>query len=284
MAKKKIPIHKIYKDPREGFARKYVKYQGHAAHIITFFGSNRYQAEQAAKRDRTHRRDSQTLKAKPRVRAVKTEKGWATIQYNERGSPYATSSSWLDKGVVKKLKAPKSRAKSTKRTYAPKKESKAIRLVKAWNYNHQLPKTKKEWEAFLRGTNDELASGYHSTIPSHVKELRSNKAYAKKKLEKYNKPRAKPGEVTIKKAKALDYGDTLFQKDEYNADGTRVRWNVTGRVKTWKTRPDDVEIPVRYGLRESDTIKAGDLHRYSTKDGLAPWRKKQLARQKRRKR
>lgn len=33
-----------------------------------------------------------------------------------------------------------------------------------------------------------------------------------------------------------------------------VRVRVTGKCQTWKTRPDDFRLPVRYGLRENSAV------------------------------
>lgn len=36
-----------------------------------------------------------------------------------------------------------------------------------------------------------------------------------------------------------------------NTDGTPVRCRKTGALKTWKTRPGDFRLPVKYGLKTS---------------------------------
>ena len=36
-----------------------------------------------------------------------------------------------------------------------------------------------------------------------------------------------------------------------NADGTPVRCRKSGKLKTWKTRPRDFKLPVKYGLKNS---------------------------------
>lgn len=36
-----------------------------------------------------------------------------------------------------------------------------------------------------------------------------------------------------------------------NADGTPARCRVNGKCKTWKTRPDDFQLPVKHGLRDT---------------------------------
>ena len=56
--------------------------------------------------------------------------------------------------------------------------------------------------------------------------------------------------VTRGKAEKLSYGDILYHLHYTNADGSRQRWKVTGKVKFWKTRPWDFRIPVKYGMRD----------------------------------
>lgn len=62
-------------------------------------------------------------------------------------------------------------------------------------------------------------------------------------------------------ATTVTHGDILHHKTEKNADGTPVRARVNGQCKTWKTRPDDFRLPVKYGLRHCFYItpeNAGD--------------------------
>ena len=54
--------------------------------------------------------------------------------------------------------------------------------------------------------------------------------------------------LTLKQAKGLKYGDTLYEIGEYNADGTARRWRVNGKPKTWKRSPHKVRIPIKHGL------------------------------------
>lgn len=35
-----------------------------------------------------------------------------------------------------------------------------------------------------------------------------------------------------------------------NRDGSRLRCRANGMCKTWKTRPEDFRLPVKYGLKE----------------------------------
>lgn len=57
--------------------------------------------------------------------------------------------------------------------------------------------------------------------------------------------------LTLDEAKALRYGEhRLF----IALDGTARTVKINGRPKTWKTRPGDVDIPVKYGMYEHATF------------------------------
>jgi hypothetical protein len=47
---------------------------------------------------------------------------------------------------------------------------------------------------------------------------------------------------------SASYGDHFHSHIHKNADGTPVRVRVTGKCKTWKTRPDEFRLPFKYGL------------------------------------
>lgn len=65
--------------------------------------------------------------------------------------------------------------------------------------------------------------------------------------------------ITLAQAKSLRPGTTLYAIGKYNADGTAMRVKVNGRVKTWKTRPSQVQIPYKRGLYEYGYLDEGDL-------------------------
>ena len=54
--------------------------------------------------------------------------------------------------------------------------------------------------------------------------------------------------ITVKQAKKLKFGNIIYEKGQYNADGTARRYKVNGKVQLWKTRPNDFKIPVKRGL------------------------------------
>jgi hypothetical protein len=65
--------------------------------------------------------------------------------------------------------------------------------------------------------------------------------------------------ITLEQAKNLTYGTTLYHVSNRNADGTPQRWKVNGKPQTWKTRPNEVRVPVKNGLRNYDQLWHWDL-------------------------
>jgi len=54
--------------------------------------------------------------------------------------------------------------------------------------------------------------------------------------------------ITLEEAKRLQHGTILYYTKACNADGTPQRYRVAGKPKTWKTMPEKVEVPLKYGL------------------------------------
>ena len=59
------------------------------------------------------------------------------------------------------------------------------------------------------------------------------------------------------------HGTILYHKTAMNADFSAVRVRVTGRCKTWKTRPTEFRLPVKYGLYQSLAIDQSNMDYYS---------------------
>ena len=51
-----------------------------------------------------------------------------------------------------------------------------------------------------------------------------------------------------------------------NADGSAVRCRANGACKTWKTRPDDYRLPVKYGLRQCFYLTPSNAHEWLVYD------------------
>ena len=54
--------------------------------------------------------------------------------------------------------------------------------------------------------------------------------------------------ITLEAAKKLTYGDILYVEDDFNSDGSKRRWRVTGKVKLWKRDPQRIKVPLKHGL------------------------------------
>jgi hypothetical protein len=97
--------------------------------------------------------------------------------------------------------------------------------------------------------------------------------------------------ITLEQAKQLKPGTILYHATIRNADGTPRRYRVSGKPKTWKTRPNHVSVPLKWGLRsslrmdethlafmhvvEADAIVAGErsreeLNAWRGRHGMAP--------------
>lgn len=72
------------------------------------------------------------------------------------------------------------------------------------------------------------------------------------------RPENKMKPITFDQAKEVKIGTTFYHRTMTNRDGTPMRARVQGAVKTWKTRPDAVRIPMKRGLRDSFQIGQGD--------------------------
>ena len=66
--------------------------------------------------------------------------------------------------------------------------------------------------------------------------------------------------ITLSQAKSLTYHTELHHCINRNADGTPQRWRVNGKPKTWKTRPNDVRIPIKHGLYAFDYLTQNNLN------------------------
>lgn len=61
--------------------------------------------------------------------------------------------------------------------------------------------------------------------------------------------------ITKDIAIALMPGTTLWHTKLKNKDGTPARARVNGKCQTWKTRPDEFQLPVKYGRCTCFTIR-----------------------------
>ena len=60
--------------------------------------------------------------------------------------------------------------------------------------------------------------------------------------------------ISLRQAKKLTVGETLYHTTNRNADGSPQRWKVNGKVKTWKTQPGRATVPIKHGLYAYDYL------------------------------
>jgi hypothetical protein len=65
--------------------------------------------------------------------------------------------------------------------------------------------------------------------------------------------------ITLKQAKELKPGDILHDDTVKSADGSCMRWRVNGHVKTWKTMPDRIRVPLKHGLYDYGRLTEAEL-------------------------
>lgn len=66
--------------------------------------------------------------------------------------------------------------------------------------------------------------------------------------------------MDLEQARQLRVGQILHHTIDKNKDGTPERWRVNGRIKTWKTRPDDIRIPLKRGLFDYGYLTDENMH------------------------
>lgn len=69
--------------------------------------------------------------------------------------------------------------------------------------------------------------------------------------------------ITLDDAKQLRYREVLV-------DAWGKRWHVNGRVKTWKTDPTRIRVPLKHGLYVYGALVTGDFV-----DGICEWMTKE---------
>lgn len=57
--------------------------------------------------------------------------------------------------------------------------------------------------------------------------------------------------------------ENYFHSSIYrNADGSCQRWRRNGATHTWKTRPNEFRIPIKYGLRGFSAIELHNANNF----------------------
>ena len=69
--------------------------------------------------------------------------------------------------------------------------------------------------------------------------------------------------VTLAQVKQLHHSQTLYHKDLKNADGSSLRARVNGQLKLWKTRPNEFQLPMKHGMRDSFYLNEKNAHEWT---------------------
>ncbi len=65
--------------------------------------------------------------------------------------------------------------------------------------------------------------------------------------------------LTLEEAQTIRPGTTLYSTIHRNSDGTPQRWRTNGAPKLWKRSPNRVRLPLKYGLRNYDTLTEAEF-------------------------
>lgn len=83
--------------------------------------------------------------------------------------------------------------------------------------------------------------------------------------------------ITKEQAMSLQHGAVLYSTVMKGSDKRPVRVRVNGRCLTWKTRPEEFKLPVKYGMRDCfyvTHLEASGWHR--DEEGAARIREERL--------
>lgn len=69
--------------------------------------------------------------------------------------------------------------------------------------------------------------------------------------------------LTLEQAVALQLGQVVYHRYLTNADGTPQVWRVNGKVKTWKTRPNNIRVPLARGMYQKYALYPHNLCDFS---------------------
>ena len=65
--------------------------------------------------------------------------------------------------------------------------------------------------------------------------------------------------ITLEQAKKLEIDTIIYHISNKNADGTRQRWKVNGKVKLWGRNPNRIRVPIKHGLYSYDYLTEDNL-------------------------
>lgn len=73
-----------------------------------------------------------------------------------------------------------------------------------------------------------------------------------------------PGQVNKQVCENAYYGQNFFSRHDFYRDGSPHQVRVSGKCKTWKTRPHEFRLPVKYGFYQSFYITQANADEWST--------------------
>ena len=71
--------------------------------------------------------------------------------------------------------------------------------------------------------------------------------------------------MTLQEAKNLKQGQYVYHKTKKNANGAPMRAVVLS-IKTWKTRPNEIIVSVKRGLRDFAKFNQDEIHILTTNE------------------
>ena len=70
--------------------------------------------------------------------------------------------------------------------------------------------------------------------------------------------------MNITEVKELRRGQIIYKKNKFNKDGSRQRFRVNGKVKTWKTKLWKIQVPIKRGLAEYGYLNERNMDDFTT--------------------
>jgi hypothetical protein len=65
--------------------------------------------------------------------------------------------------------------------------------------------------------------------------------------------------MDVKTAKSLQYHEWLHHKTQSQGRSECLRVRVNGAPQTWKSRPDEVRVPIVWGMRDYGQLREWEL-------------------------
>ncbi len=75
--------------------------------------------------------------------------------------------------------------------------------------------------------------------------------------------------ITFEQAKQLKHGHIIYSNQATNADGSPMRWRISGKVKLWKTRPYHIKVPIKHGLYDNSYLDHHNLDVFEIDENIA---------------